>query len=137
MLRDDAMVLDISVQRRKHRPEKQVRHTSELSQIPICKSSVELTYLKLTLDVIPDRLGLSCWGALKFNLAKRQRKLAQSSNRGDTGFVEQQATTPVEHTAEETSEKTGEPSTSLQLERGVDADLTKVEPVLNGFSKIR
>jgi len=62
--------------------------------------------------------------------------LTQGKDGFKTWIIEQLATAPVEHTVEETSEKSGEPSSSLLTERRVDTDLALVNPFLDGFSKV-
>jgi len=53
-----------------------------------------------------------------------------------TRIVKQRAAFPVEHTTEETSEKSGETSPTFIAERGVASHLTLVKPFLDGLSKV-
>jgi len=137
MLWHQTIEINLSVHSFENWTKKQLGHTAELIEISLGKLRIRATDFLLTLDVCVERSRLACWGALQLHLSKHQRKLTQGSNRVDAGIIEQQATIPVEHTVEETSQKAGETSSASITERRVDTDLSLVQPFFDGLSKGR
>jgi len=63
--------------------------------------------------------------------------MTNGSNGINARIVKQQAAFPVEHTAEETSENSGETSSTFIAERGVVSHPSLVKPSLERLAKVR
>jgi hypothetical protein len=131
---------------------KHLGHTPKILFIKRIKDRVREFHFLLTLDKLRhgSPLAFRCYNlkasgitarAREGDLAKHQRKLTESIDCFHVWFIQQRATTRLEHTLKETLQKCREtttmPFSSFEGWSIRRSDETLVQPFLDGLSKVR
>jgi hypothetical protein len=95
-------------------------------------SFISLLQFLLDLQITFDRALFPLVRAINSDLAKHQRELTHGIDGFDVGLCKQPTITSVEHTPEETSQETGETSTSAETGKGTRGD----EPLVETFFEV-
>jgi hypothetical protein len=93
--------------------------------------------IHLTLEIAVQCLLLAYITALKQNLTKHQRELANGKDGIIVRVIEQLPTTTVEHKIEETSEKSGETCSEAETAKEIAIYLALIKSFFEALPKVR